>query len=248
MGEVRLAIAIAHTPWDAQRRANIVEIQRRLGGLKRINEELVGFRVIQERRGPPVKGEKRSCWPTVGAAYRWLAQQTKATHVIELADDSLPCRDFIEGAKNAFAAKPEEIVNFFTMRRSCVEPTLAAGKHWFTSPDSTWGGMMGMPRAVCADFLDWERQHVDPEYIHDDGRLNLYLWHGIKKPIWVTVPSLLEHIDPGNSLLGHGNRMRVATAFLGSRSAATIDWSRGADDPVRTGGSLSFSAKAAYRP
>jgi len=152
----------------------------------------------------------------------------------------IPCRDFIRSAEAAISIKPEEAVCFFSVRK-VIQTALDQGQSWAIDPDGTWGGSVSLPMEMVFDFLKWERKHVRPDYRWDDGRLALYLVHGIRRPVWHTVPSLLEHGAPGESLVGNGDGIkRTSQAFIGiRRSGLEIDWSRGASSPVVGKGAMS---------
>lgn len=164
----------------------------------------------------------------------WLALYRGAgTHGLVMAEDMLPSKHFYRAATAALAVKPSEVVCFFTSRRASITgPAREAGKSWGVAPDAAWGGAVAMPMPLIREFLRWEEAHVSPAYPHDDGRVAIWCTLTGRK-VWVTVPSLLEHVGATRSALGHGggiNRNRVASWYVDD--ADGIDWRSGAQDPV----------------
>jgi hypothetical protein len=227
----RLSIAIAYTPTPT-RTAWLKETLRRLVA-EGYPRELLS--VVQDagRRGP---------WPTVQAA--WEAAPPAATHHLVLADDMQPVEGFRAQVATILELLPEQIITLFTMRRKPTEATRAAGRAWFTSPDGTWGGAVILPRGMIADFLEWERFAIPRSYRSADRRMALWAMERGHK-VWHSVPSLLEHVGAGESLLGHANRARVA-AYLAT-PATPVDWTAGLTDPRHWGGTLPSSERAIVR-
>jgi len=218
--EIQLAIAITHVPDSEQRRMLLQRIIAALG--PDLRQETSDFLIIRDTT-------RKGCWPTVKTAWILSMVGSETTHCLVLADDMLPCPDFLLGVKQAIAQKPDVPINLFSMRKM-IEEARQRGDSWYLSRDNVWGGAAILPIRLVQAFLDWQKLHVPEKYPHDDGRLSMYLYlHNIW--IWQTVPCLLEHIAPSASLLGHNNANRVARWY--GPSALSIDWTCGLLSPLK---------------
>lgn len=230
-GAIRLAVAVTHVPWVAERRQMVIRQRARIPDLAVIKDTA-----------------RAGVWPTTRRAYLHLVSRAPdATHHLVLQDDFLPAMPFLSLVAGALAVKPDVPVALFTMRQ-VINQARDADSSWAVSPEGLWGGSTVIPAAWSAEFLAWERAHIDPDYVHDDRRLVVFLHHTGRLPVWHTVPSLLQHTD-APSALGHAWRMfgqpRQATWF--ERQPDPIDWTRGADAPVKGAGSFDFTPEW-YRP
>lgn len=175
-------------------------------------------------------------WPTTRRA--WLsildrAPDEGATHGIVLQDDMLPCRRFRATVEAAIAARPKVPIVIFCARPAAVAHARTRGHSWIESADGAWGGAVVLPIDMAREFVDWCDRHVDPAYPHDDGRLTLWaFWTG--RRFWLTVPSLVEHLLPRDSLLGHhGGFKRTAAWYVDDPPA--IDWTPALNAPTSHG-------------
>lgn len=152
-----------------------------------------------------------------------------ATHHMVVQDDVLPCREFLVGAREALAARPEHVVSFYCAREVQRE-AVARGLPWATMGTISGGPCVAMPVGLAAEWLSWCRQWVAPKYRPDDGRLSLWLLHTARR-VWYTCPSLVEHLGWDRSLRGNprttGGRPRIAAVYIGSQvSPRGIPWHR----------------------
>jgi hypothetical protein len=220
MSDIRLSIALWHAPFDAQRRAWLTQICRKLGDTSKLERFVVSRDVTPS-----------GCRLSWRRAAMMLAPG--ATHHLVLADDMLPCIGFIDHALTALAAKPDVPVCFFSMRKSQDEAR-AKGASWIISPEGAWGGAFLMPAEMTRDYLKWERVSIRDEYRTADRPVALYLMdNGIK--VWQTYPSLLQHIGAPTSLVGHANKNRVTRHFLDDVGADSINWANTVNVVVESG-------------
>jgi hypothetical protein len=170
-------------------------------------------------------------WPTAKRA--WRAVRAGATHHLVLQDDVLLCRDFAEAASRALAVKPDVPVCFYA-NRAAVDQARNAGGSWAMIADGCWGQAICLPVPLVDSFLAWEARRVRPEFPHDDSRVSMWCVE-TGRPVWVTVPSLVEHDGHSDSLIGNRAPIpRVARWFIGAeRSGLDIDWRQGVDAPPR---------------
>ena len=194
--EHRLAYAVTHVPGVHQHRDWVVERQR-------------DHIAVDEYVTDP---ERLGVWPTTRVAWWRLAlRHEDATHALVLQDDMSLCRGFETILSAAIAARPEHAIQLFT-RANFLRNAHEEGDTWATSADLVWGGSTVLPMAWVEPFLRDVDRAFPADYPHDDVRLGWWLWkEGIR--LWHTVPCLVEHVEPGRSLLGQSNRTRVAAVF-----------------------------------
>lgn len=229
-----LSIAIPHAIFDGWRVEKLQVILEQLGAEIEQGVNIAGIDIIYD-------AERVGVWPTVKRAWQAGLERPSVTHHLILADDMLPCRDFLAGLNRIIEQKPEECICLFSMRPKVVSLVKARGEHWYTCPNNVYGSAVLMPMAWIAPFLAWCDQHIPEDFKHDDSRLSLYLMQQ-KKMVWTTVPSLVHHAGNGRSLLGiHIARQEVD--WLGDTSALSIDWSKGALHPYRASGSENYAKK-----
>lgn len=212
---ISLSVALMHDP----RRAD-----RLLALLERLDQSFP-LAIVEDSR-------QEGLWPTAKRA--WKAIAPEATHHLVLQDDILPCLDFLPAVAQAIITKPDEPLSFYA-NRAVIDQARQQGSSWARISRPLFGQANCFPVAMVRDFLSWEEQHVKPSLKFDDSRIAMYLL-AHHRPIWTTVPSLVEHVGAYESLLGHAGKIgkyeRVARWFLGAdRSGLEIDWTRGSENP-----------------
>lgn len=160
-------------------------------------------------------------WPTARRA--WEAYDAEATHHLVIQDDVQLCRNFHQAAVNALTAQHRSPVTFYANRKH-IETAAANGVNWAVIPDGVWGPAFCLPTQHIKPWLVWCDEYVAPSFKHDDERLAMYLL-SIEEPVWCTVPSLAEHLCATESLLGQGNKNRVARRYIGDADPLEIKWS-----------------------
>lgn len=211
---IDLRLAVTHVPDDPRRRADLINLKRRIPNR--------ALEIVQDRN-------RQGVWPTTKQAWKrlWMGG---GTHLLVLQEDMLPCVGFYDIASAALEANPDVPVCFFTSRESTlVTPARTAGVPWAAAYDAAVGGATAFPVHLLASFLKWEASNVDPAYPHDDGRVCMWAVD-TKRLIWVTVPSLVQHMGSHRSLLGHGGLDRTAAWY--ADNPPEIDWTKGLHQPI----------------
>src|SRR5215831_6497884 len=218
--EVMLAVAIMHAPWDAQRRAWTIQLQRDLAALC-----------------PQVIADTRHAgnWHTARRAWRFLMSQP-ASHALVLQDDVTVVSGFADYLQAAISARPDRCLSFFSDSRFAREAA-KRGCAWYADRSGVTAQAVCLPHAWIGVWLGWCERWVRDDYAYDDGRLRLFIaaHHG---RIWVAVRSLVIHVGAPRSLLRHRFPVPQDPALL---AVGTLDWNAGAADPpndprVRWGG------------
>lgn len=158
-----------------------------------------------------------------------------ASHRVILQDDVELCGGFLSALELALAARPDSIVALFVptaLRHSSLRLLEACGRNeaWVViGTVETWIPVVALawPVRLIPDFAAWGRRTYPPEARRaDDAIVGRYVRER-GETVWATVPSLVEHPDDVESLLGlRTANPRSATCFAGEK-AALIDWSKG---------------------
>lgn len=234
---VRLSLVVTHAPFSGERRVMVQDLSRRI----KDKDLLVEFTILKDY-------DKAGPWPVSRKAWK-MAGRKGATHQLVLQDDVIPCRDFVKTLLKLVELKPDVPIGIYANRK-VVETARTAGSSWALIPDGAWGQAVLLPVALAWDFLRWERAHVTAhgEFVkkHYDTRVAMWLLK-TKRPMWATVPSLIEHIAPSRSLLGFSHSRRVARWFAGAdKSGLDFDWSQGLENPIKGPNGFPSSWWAAY--
>ena len=223
---VTLSVAVMHAAFDPHRNDYLSGLLRSLGeSHQAVLRDAHDFAVISDndRLGP---------WPTARAAWQW-SLRTGATHHLLLQDDVIVCDGFLTMAKEALAAVPREMVSFFTTRPGYAKRAVSRNHHWLRSNAEVFGQAICMPDDVLADFLRWERSHIKPTYKHDDARVGYYAI-ARDRPIYFTLPSLVQHVGLEHSTLGHSvpAHQKVLHSPWFSKEVGSVDWTEGVEDSL----------------
>lgn len=210
---IKLSIAIMHCPYYAERRLIVNNIINQIG-YKTILEELSDFRVIADWK-------KEGVWSTAKKGWEFLAS-TDATHCLLLQDDVTLCKDFIKSLIKCIEVFPSRIMSLYANRKICEEAKEKQIR-WIQIADGTWGVGMMFPKELLQTFYTWQKKHLHPTWFHDDMRYQLFC-HKTKNYPLCPMPSLVQHILPSNSSLGHNNKNRIARWFEANKSYLEYDW------------------------
>ena len=114
------------------------------------------------------------------------------------------------------------------------------GLHWMKTRRWLMAQAYIMPIPIIVDFLAWQARHIKPEIFYDDNRWCMYFFYH-NQYVWVTIPSLVEHLGWNATTLNGGSyreghefepRLRMAKQYIGfEKSAMDIDWT---DEQVLT--------------
>jgi hypothetical protein len=170
----------------------------------------------------------RECYRTGRVAWRVAAEAT-TTHVLVCTDDALPCRNFMEAVYEVVSVMPAEVVSLYSARRAVTDAE-AAGKHWARIPARDWinDHALLMPTPFAAEMISWVEQGHDSEWgTYMDTRIRSWLIdQGLS--VWLTAPSLVQHHQPSDSLVGNNDPRRVAASWVGREAnPLEIDWTKG---------------------
>jgi hypothetical protein len=160
------------------------------------------------------------------AAHRLASRTRDATHALVLEDDAIPCSAFWPSVVHAvFAANLDRprAVSFCCRRKQALYHHRATGSCWWQVND--WRNS----EAVClpVPWIPGYLAHVGtlaPQY--GDVTLMEHLRERNEK-MWFTIPSLVQHGLPSDSLLGNSRANRISPSFVDDPSnelSYPVDW------------------------
>lgn len=203
----------------------------RQAGIKRLQEQLRG-EGVEPHVELDVDGE--GPWPVARRCWGKLADM--GSHALIIQDDAVLCMDFYAGASRAIRHRPSHPIAFYANCKT-VDQAREAGRSWARVP-SPWGVAQSMPSVWIPTFTAWADKlgPHDPKWVDnidfkgmpgDDWFIGEF-FRRCKIKTWATVPSLVEHGSPKDSLMGHRQitpNQRVARWFIGEdKSALSVDW------------------------
>lgn len=156
--------------------------------------------------------------------------------MIVLQDDVEVCDNFAEAAALAVAAKPEDLVSFYVggnahRAATRVRQSAMVGVPWaqITGIGFCPAVALSWPAGLIGPFLAWvDAQRGMPQRA-DDMIIGRWLL-GTRRSAWATCPSLVEHPDLEQSLIGNRakggrDRRRTAACFIPEDcDPRLIDW------------------------
>jgi len=161
----------------------------------------------------------------------WELHDPAASHHLVLQDDVILSRDLLRALPRVIAAAPDRPISLFVRNKKRWNHLVAQcrrdgrrGGRWLVLQRLNWGPAVLLPVADIAPMLAWVEAHCHmPNY---DVRIAYwYLTQG--RPVWYTMPSLVDHRIDGESLVWtlHSQVNRYARWFIGEdRCGAALDW------------------------
>ena len=168
-------------------------------------------------------------WPTARLA--WLSYHPEATHHMVMEDDIIPCRDLLAGVAEAVAHRPERAICLYANKKE-IEDAREKGWSWVYCRGTYYNNQaVVLPTGWIDAFVSHgDEEALFPDPIGIDTRLRSFLGI-IGERVLYTVPSLVEHGQPGGSLLWKDQpmlRKRTARWWIGPEaSPLDIDWTKG---------------------
>lgn len=153
-------------------------------------------------------------WETAKKA--WKAYAPDATHHMVLQDDIILSQDFFTVSKKliGYVSKfdPTASLSFCDNLEREMQAAKRNGLHWVVTTKCRHAQCLVQPTNQINHWIDWCEWYIRPEYYHDDGRLEIYLFKHNRR-IWHAVPSLVEHDDHGSVQSGMGLRFNEENAY-----------------------------------
>lgn len=225
---VSLEVAIAHCPWDAERRANLVAMRRRMESAQA--ERGRHIHISNDVEGPGNLGCRGNIMRSIRMA-ALAANANGSTHILSMSDDMLPCADFIPTLEDAISVHPDAMIGLYCARPGTLE-AVQAGHPWVRTRSGIAGGSIVAPAGWFSRCAEWVEAnlHRDKTCIchgWDDYPIAMYGRSIEPIEFWLTAPSLVQHMSPSTSVMKHNNANRVSRVFLGERRTPPGWWQLG---------------------
>lgn len=208
----------------------IMTCSARWGYAEAIAKKIGGDVTIIYDNGGYVWGTAKRCWEALA--------EMDGSHALLLQEDILICQDFRATVEHCAELQPGKALGFYANRRP-VDEARERGDSWVVIPDGVWGQATCFPTEWVSPMLEWvaTSDHYSTHYRRrvcdfppdrwDDRKTTAWLEY-MGRPVYCTVPSLVQHRKPSTSLVGNSNRNRVARWFIGEDvSGLSVDWSKG---------------------
>lgn len=180
-------------------------------------------------RDPDPDGPRQP-WRT----YRLALETTPewASHRVILQDDALPCAGFPSLLRGAVEAEPNSLVILCL----CDRPTYLAqrasrayadGRAWLRCDRYQWVPVIGLvwPVRLVWKALRWiDAQNWPREFMADDEIVGRFA-KANRETVVATVPSLVQHPDLCESLIGKRSRVGGRRAAVFYDDPGAINWS-----------------------
>jgi|SRR6187402_1766657 len=209
MRKLPISIVVTHTPQDPKRRKFLAEMEADLGGVAAIRERVLSYKVLTDPIGE--ENQRQRC-NRICAERGWrLPPHPEATHVLQLQDDLKVAKGFFDALEQILEAVPDEIVSLMTLK-GYQRDTFKRGEYWVHGGGGLTGQAILMPVMMILPMWDWIDEWLPDVRYYDMPISTWAMYHDEK--IWITCPSLVEHLGASHSLIGHSNNRHVAGLFL----------------------------------
>lgn len=193
----------------------IVGVPERVVSLLRLKKQLPDASVF-------IDEGKVGCWYGHLGAMKLF--DSDATHHLVLEEDVGVCPDFEKNLYESVGHVPDKLITYYTGSYGMPMYKWAKknGYSWFVEKSSPSGQAHLFPIAMLKDYISFVESYSHCGFKYEEQYLLLYM---LKNDLecWNTVPSLVEHLEPMNSVLGFNNKGKVAIEFYDGEQE--IDWS-----------------------
>lgn len=157
-------------------------------------------------------------------------ESDEVTHRCVLQDDVLCCKNFESVLNTIVNQYPEDMFSLFCPSSKMIAIKQRSNKPQFVNIKKcgVYGPAIVVPRNIISRIYVWGRLVAgDSKIVHDDVLFGEYaLEHRLR--VLTTVPNLVQHLCPTQSLLGYGRESKVSKCF--DMEAGNLDWSMANDD------------------
>lgn len=161
----------------------------------------------------------------------WLQHDPAATHHLVLQDDVILSKNLLAALPKVVAAVPDRAISLFIRNKRRWNPLVFKCQRrerkvrWLVLCRLNWGPAVMLPTKDIAPMLAWVDENCYmPNY---DVRIGYYYLAVKNRPVWYTMPSLVDHRTEGDSLVWNlrSQAGRFAPYFIGiDQSGADLDW------------------------
>ena len=205
-------------------------------------------RELAEALAERIGGEVEIVWdpepegvPSPWRTFRHLIETkpASATHRVQIQDDAVVCDGFRDAVLAAVAAQPARLLCLFVggapyPHARAVMEACRRDHAWAQLDYAYWCPVIGTvwPAALARELGPYVDAQEWPRTFRSDDEIVGRFIRGIGHRPLATVPSLVEHEDVHESLIGKralagADLARVAACYIGDGDPALIDWTAG---------------------
>lgn len=146
----------------------------------------------------------------------------KYTHIAVLCDDLELCIDFDKIVAIMCKMHPDAIFSPYNSR-------LHFSDRLYNSPYvknkgcGCYGQCIIIPVKYIKLFNDWVKQRCPEDYPHDDVAVGEFAKDN-NIEVFCTIPSILQHIEPCNSILKYNNKNKISKVYINKIAPLMEDW------------------------
>lgn len=175
-----------------------------------------------------------------------MRHQTDDEWKIIVHDDAGIPDGFVEKINHILKYAPKAPITFYNGAGATVRKAIDKGHHVLRTYGPPWfPPAHAIPTKLATEFSEWCDKHCHPfGLIAEDGML--WAWASANKsPLYVVLPSLLQHDGWSNSLFGHSPVLngvyRYSESYDPNFPVDTVDWVKEFENPY------AFDRKHGYK-
>src|SRR5574343_1821296 len=147
---------------------------------------------------------------SVSGMKKCIANLENHSHIMVIQDDVLPCKDLVATARELIKLRPSNFISLFSAYDVTTE-ALRAGRHWAVLDRAWCLPCYIMPVKLVNEYLDFDHL-VKDDIVADDVRMSMFL-EFVNEPVYVTAPSLVEHLAFTNTTLSDSGKVGIENAL-----------------------------------
>jgi hypothetical protein len=200
---MHVIVGIAHAAFVPERRDT----------LQRLMARVPDAHVMRSERREHASVWARRLW-------EWAAQHDDA-HALLLNDDVMVPRGIVDIVRAMVAAVPDHVIALHTTAPA-ARSLITSGERWLRSYWLTGPGYV-LPPGVARRLLEFASSHPTlAAAVNEDNLVMHWAWHE-QRPIWHSLPALVEHDTSVSSTLGYDHHPGRVTTVPWHAHVVTLD-------------------------
>lgn len=146
----------------------------------------------------------------------------KYTHICVLQDDLELCYNFEEIVTIMCSQFPNAFFSPYNSRLH-FEDKKTSSPYILCKGGACYGQCIIIPTKYVEKINNWVKDRCPPDYPHDDVAMGEFA-NDNKIQMFATIPSILQHIEPCNSILKYNNKNKVSKVYNGIYAPNFENW------------------------
>ena len=144
------------------------------------------------------------------------------THIAVLCDDLELCNQFEEIVTTMCEVFPNVIFSPYNSRLQYTDRKTSS-PYVRVNGCGVYGQCVIIPVSLIDKFLSWAEKHCPENYPHDDVAVGEFAYQtGV--PVFATIPCILQHIEPCNSILKYNSPNKTSKVYNGQIAPSAENW------------------------